>query len=191
MGRKKKFLDVMLDIETVDSVASAAIVQVGAVLFNRKGGVSLNSNFKRNVSIDSNLKLNRTISESTLLWWFDREPEARKSVFNTKPILPLPQVLKDFSAWFQSHEKEADGKLHIWCKGAKFDFSIMSDAYRTAGLDVPWFYRNENCLRTLLNRYPELSKKHKFTGVAHDAIDDCLNQIKQLQAIYKFDPKLA
>lgn len=180
---KVEYGHVMVDLETLDNVPSSTIIQLGAVEFDIHTG-DTKSEFLVNIDIASNQMFNRTISESTLLWWFSQSKEAIDQVINGKHKFHLSPALIEFRNWFLN--MTVKGELNkIWCKGAKFDFAILSSAYRDIMVEVPWHYGNENCMRTIMNLRPAIKKAHKFKGVAHNAKDDCFNQIEVLTKVYK------
>lgn len=195
MAKTKKIqskFDVMLDIETLDNVASSVILQIAAVAFDRYSGIRKDlPEFKATVSIANQVDMyKRTMSESTILWWFRQKPEAIENVILAEGKVDLPTALYQFSQWYEAITSNGSIEAWIWCKGAKFDFSILSDAYKACSLPVPWFYRREMDLRSLQNFFPEESQI-KFKGIAHDALDDCKNQIQQVVNVFKAKPKLA
>ena len=171
---------VMIDIETLDNVSSAIILAIGAVEFDINTG-KIGKSFEQMVKIDSNHNnvKTRTLSGETLLWWLKQDQESIEKTFFNPERMSLQGALSEFEDFLLKIDPLK--KFQIWCKGAKFDFAILSDAFRQFSMPVPWNYRNENCCRTMFNRFPV--KKGKFKGIAHSPIDDCKNQIKQLVQI--------
>ena len=74
----------------------------------------------------------------------------------------------------------ATRRMHcVWGNSARFDLGIIENAYNKCVKDKSlWNHRNERCLRTLSALYPEIKKSQPFDGVRHDALDDCIHQIK-------------
>ena len=52
------------------------------------------------------------------------------------------------------------------------------------GKDIPWDYRNERDVRTLVSFNPKFKKETPFNGIEHHGIDDCKHQIKYCVATY-------
>lgn len=69
----------------------------------------------------------------------------------------------------------------VWANGAISDHKWLSNFYRTYGRSYPVDFRNQLCLRTICNFYPN----HRTFMNNHDSFDDCVNQIITLQNIYQ------
>ena len=70
----------------------------------------------------------------------------------------------------------------VWAKPLSFDVPILDYACRSFGRRLPWHYRRGRDVRTaysLLGDPPPVDSG----GVAHDALDDCVRQICELQAV--------
>jgi len=171
--------DVMLDIETLGTKPGSAIVQVAAVRFDRKTGVSDEvkpnqvhcRHFDRYVDLESNLKLGLTMDAGTVEWWLQQDDEARK-IFE-KPKFPLCSVLWEFQKWLG---KESC----VWGNGATFDNVLMRAAYNACGESKPWSFRLDRDLRTAFDLTGFNPKDVPFEGTKHNALDDCKHQIKCL-----------
>lgn len=167
--------DVMIDIETLDTRPSAAILSIGLVRFDVNQSGTLGDSFEAYIDIDSNLSAGRTVSGPTLLWWLDQEDAARRRIVEAEHV-PLRTALARLSDFLKPDDR-------VWGNGAGFDNVILADAYRSVGLPQPWRYWNDMCYRTLKNLYKSVVKP-KTTGVAHVALDDAMTQALHLQGIY-------
>jgi hypothetical protein len=172
--------NVMLDLETLGTVASSVIMSIGAVKFDLEAGTIDDAGFYASVSIDSNLLAGRQVSEETLLWWMKQDKTAQKVFF--EPKQPLDAALEDFSRWF-GDGREAEKTL-IWSNGADFDIPMMVHAYHLYGWEAPWAYYNTRCFRTVKNSAVAQGVVHNVTGIKHNALTDAINQVKHLQAIH-------
>lgn len=67
--------------------------------------------------------------------------------------------------------------ISVWSH-ATFDPPILQNAYNKVGLQTPIHYRWNRDIRTLC----ELSgvEKTEVKGVAHNALDDCINQAEYI-----------
>ena len=72
---------VMIDLETLGTVADAAILSIGAVKFELESQAIDDAGFYASVSIDSNLEMKRRIQEDTLIWWM-KQGESAQGVFH-------------------------------------------------------------------------------------------------------------
>lgn len=79
------------------------------------------------------------------------------------------------------------GDFKIWGNSVRFDVGILETAYRADGresLTLPWKFRNEMDVRTLVAFAPAIKDHYPFTGVEHNPIDDCKYQIGYCSAIW-------
>lgn len=188
-------MDVMLDIETLANSSNSAITQIGAAVFNRQSGEIIDT-FKVNVAAQSCIDIGMEMNVDTVEWWMQQSDEARKSVLKG-PKKEIYYALEDFSEFIKNNwltiygpkmkENHQDpmfaptqkdfcpADVILWCH-ATFDEPNVSNAYYKCGLKSPWHYRSVRDIRTLidLTGHPV----PKSTGVAHDALDDALHQVK-------------
>lgn len=170
-------MEVMVDLETLDTHHTAVILSIGAVAFDAEG-VYHDDAFYRAVSIDSNLGYGRTISESTLVWWMRQSDGARSAAFLKSGAVSLLTALTDFDLWF-------DKKANIWGNGANFDISLLADAYAQLEMAHPWKYNNVRCHRTLKN-LPGMTKYLSQAGEpAHHALSDAVRQAEEASKMLK------
>jgi hypothetical protein len=172
---KKKFEHLMLDIETMGSESYSAIVSIAAVEFDIETGET-GQTFKQNIFLDSCLKAGLNVDGNTIMWWMSQSDEARNSLVGIG-ISNLESALKSFSEFFH-------WDYCVWGNSARFDCGILQNAYNKVGKKIPWDFRKERCVRTLVSFNPELKASIERDGVAHDALDDCLYQIKYCTAIW-------
>lgn len=173
--------EVMVDIETLGTVASAVIMSIGAVRFDLQTRQLEDKGFYASISIDSNLAAGRQISEDTLLWWLG-QPEAAKKVF-IEPKETLESALSNFADWYGTGREAA--KQNIWSNGADFDLPMMRHAYHLLDMEAPWAPYSGRCVRTYKNlpgadRVPKPS-----AGVKHNALTDAINQAQHVCAIHE------
>lgn len=174
--------DVMVDLETMASCPRAAIISIGAVVFDPIDGrrTSPENSFYRNVSLESSCRYGLELSPSTILWWMKQSQAARDVLFDN--TIELPQMLQEFAAYVPQG-------CRIWGNGATFDNAILRYAYERCGIPVPWHYRDDRDVRTLV----ALGKAKGYTkylpqrqGVAHNALDDALHQVEYCTQIYQY-----
>lgn len=175
---------IMMDLETIDTSPTAAILSIGAVQFDPEAG--LGRRFYTALKTDEQLVDGRTYSQRTLKWWSEQSEEARK-VFSDPEAKLLYAGLMAFSEYCA---KVCDGlgyrdaKLEMWGNGADFDCVILGSAYDTAGLSRPWSYGGNRCYRTLKNIAPNLQAGGGFEreGTHHNALDDAIYQAQYAAA---------
>lgn len=173
MEEKKKYGHLMIDLETMGNESRSAIVSIGAVEFNMVTGETGEEFFKV-VSLQSCIDLGLEINASTVMWWMTQSEEARKSLID-KNALHIADALVQFSDFVN----KCGGKdIEVWGNSARFDLGILSDAYNKAHLKMPWDFRKERDVRTLVSFLPAIKDMTKFHGTAHNPIDDCHHQIR-------------
>ena len=167
---------IMVDLETMGTVADAVILSIGAVRFDLESSEMDDASFYASISIDSNLEAKRRIQEGTLMWWLSQADEA-KGVFN-EPKQSLRSALEDLSDWL------GDKNNFVWSNGADFDLPMLAHAYCTHGMEVPWKFWNARCFRTYKNLPGAKDIRAPFVGIKHNAMADAINQAKTAQLIY-------
>lgn len=162
--------DVMVDLETMGTVAGCAILSIGAVGFDENG---LGSEFYRVVYIRSCLDAGLFIDPETLEWWKSQSEEARKILTLVKSLetsIPLKQALEEFNEFLTTY----GDKVVLWGNGAVMDNAILLAAARAVDLKLPVKYWNHLCYRTIKETNPDV--KFKRVGTHHNALDDAKSQ---------------
>ena len=173
----------MLDIETLDTEPSAAIIAIGAVSFNPRGaGYEEDDTFHMTISKRSNLAHDRSVSQSTLAWWKNQSQEAQQSVFGG-PHTPLHLALDGFTRWVNRHSPTC---TRIWAKSPDFDCVIMINACKAQGIYWPFKFWEARCVRTIMElAYPKGDFPWmEMDGPAHDALADAKRQVLEVQHAY-------
>lgn len=163
--------NIMIDLETLGTRPTAAILSIGAVFFDKEG---FGEEFYQTITLDSCTRAGLTISGDTFKWWMAQKAEARKALFESNH--DLTSTLLRFDGWIHQHSN-AD-KVLVWGNGADFDNAIMQHAYAAVDRPVPWKFWNNRCYRTttaLLGKAPRNQE-----GVYHNALDDAKSQAKHL-----------
>lgn len=169
------FSDIMLDLETMGTGPSAAIIAIGAIEFNAEAG-ELGRTFYEVIDLESSVGTGGVIDADTVLWWLAQSEPARQELTRTDRAHIL-SALPRFSAWLRG----AGESVRIWGNGSAFDNVILAEAYRRVGLPVPWDFRNDRCYRTIKAHYPHIPFAR--IGVHHNALDDARTQAEHLIAI--------
>jgi len=157
----------MIDTETLGTKPGAAILSIGAVMFDQYG---LGGTFYAPVLLESCISVGLTIDPATVTWWMRQSDEARAAAFRDDAA-PLWKVLGDFYDWFNANRAK-----HPWCHGATFDAPILEAAFKACGLAAPWAYWNVRDTRTLYDLAGV--KVDRAAGTHHNALDDAINQAK-------------
>lgn len=157
--------DLMIDIETLDILPNAVITQVGACFFDRYTG-EIGETFLGNIQPSDCIKQGLSLGWDTIKWWMQQPKENWTWMEN--PV-KLTRVLSMFSTFAKPCET-------IWAH-ATFDFPILMNAYRTIGMKLPYHYRACRDIRTLVD-LSNLDYNKEKIDKTHNALDDCLYQVK-------------
>lgn len=156
----------MIDLETMDTAPTAAIVSVGAVKFNNE---TILDEFYAIIDLQSCIDEGLTMSASTVQWWLNQSN--RTDTFDDNKSDLLAPVLKAFANWIGPN-------AIVWGNGVDFDNVILRNAYNACGLPLPWLYYNNMCYRTVKNLAPNI--KITRYGNHHNALDDARDQARHL-----------
>lgn len=174
----------MIDLETMGLGSTAAIIQVGAVVFEPLGEGIIGQPFKQTVTMQSCIALGMTSDQGTKMFWQQRGREGKPSALH-EAGLSIQETLKAFDAWYMSQEKWAD--LGVWSNGAVFDIPILETAYRLCGLTQPWHYRKPRDQRTLVELAQSVGwSKPDLPEPSHDALEDCIRQVAEVQGATRY-----
>lgn len=165
--------NVSLDIETLGRKPGCVILSIGAVVFDPDTGAEGRWFYSTIDAVDSQNE-GFTLDASTVCWWLAQGDAARKGVSDAKA--PVRTVLENFAAWLPS------GAV-VWGNGSDFDNAIVSAAYDKLGMEIPWSFRGNRCLRTLRGMFPNVSVP--AVGTHHNALDDAIYQARLCSAIHK------
>jgi len=171
---------VMLDLETMGKRAGCAIVSIGAVEFDINTG-EIGRTFYKVVNLQSCLNVGLFIDASTLYWWLQQSDEARYAICEKGDN--IQNVLEEFSSFLACL-----GDFRIWGNGARFDIAILEAAYFAIGKGetLPWKFRNERDVRTLVSFEPDVKTEFPFpfNEIQHHPIADCKYQIGYCSKIW-------
>ena len=162
--------NIMVDLETMGSGSTAAIIAIGAVKFSAKG---LGEEFYSVIDLNTSVQAGLTIDPDTLMWWMGQSAAARKAV-TRKDNESLFDALTAFSK-FVGDKKTAK----IWGNGASFDNPILANAYKAVNLEQPWHFWNDRCYRTMKAMFGK-NIDVETVGTAHNALDDAKTQALHL-----------
>lgn len=185
----------MLDLETMATTPTAAIVQIGAVLFNADRvddwQVPLDHHlrdFECTIALQSSLLAGLDLDSGTLAWWRQQSTEAKASISGEAVSLNI--ALENFTQWFwslQPHlEKRPQSVIKLWAYGAAFDVAVLENAYNKCGLEAPWYYRNVRDTRGLFEMAQNLTGwQRPKRVVSHTALADARAQAEDVVSAYR------
>lgn len=173
----------MLDIETLGSKTTSAMLSIGAVMFDINTGET-GIEFHEHINLQDCLNQGFTVDRDTIMWWMKQSDDARKGIYE-KTGSPLKIVLKQFASYHNACKEVNNESPQIWGNGASFDVTILQHAYEKLNMEIPWNFYDVRDVRTVVMYHPEVKANMEFEGVKHDALADCKHQIKYLIEITK------
>lgn len=177
---------IMLDLETMGSSSTAAIVAIGAVEFDPLTG-------KTGATIEINVNLNSSahygkMDASTVQWWL-RQSEQARAIFNGDATkMTLKNALLTLNSWLEDIADKSE--LQIWGNGSNFDNVILMNAYEAVRLPASFTHWNDRDVRTIVEMGSAIlginpKKELVRQGVLHSALDDALFQAQYVSHIWR------
>lgn len=158
---------IMIDLETLDTAVTAAIVSIGAVCFDELG--ARDESFYR--AVQYRHEDGRTMSRETLAWWLQQSAEVQFALADPNAVA-LAVALGDLELWVKS--VGADPDPEVWAGPATFDLAILQHAYQQAGRPTPWAYNETRCYTTLRKLFPHVQRP--ASAIPHNAREDARAQ---------------
>lgn len=181
---------IVLDIETLSLKENARIIEVGFVAICARTLETLGA-FQMDIEKECELNIVRDRDEGTINWWHQTVSQeshrAYKAFLNEHDRKPLRVALQAISYELDRLCPNIKDR-RVYAKGPEFDCVILSDAYKQAGIDVPWKFRNQESLRTIISlaRYKGMDLEELKRNVpSHMALCDATYEAEQL--IHYFD----
>lgn len=173
--------EVMMDLETLSIRPHAVILVISAIKFNRgetwseeiteKELKNSHDCFYIRIKIDSCVNIGFHIDPQTQKWWNNMKTDIKYEALENPARVTINKALILFKNWF------GDGKrTKIWGNGSSFDCSILGEAYKRCGMEVPWKFWLERDLRTIMD-LGEVKSCDLPQYQKHHALFDCYRQI--------------
>lgn len=169
--------DIMVDIETTGTHPhETAMIQLAAVRFNFvERTIDTASFFDKCLMIPEN----RYWNEDTRKWWSGQDPTILQGIMSR--MTDPKEVMQDFADWVRE-SKERDYRM--WAKPVTFDSAFVTSYFNQYQVMSPfhygWVTDLNSFIRGMAHDPGVRDFKVKFTGPAHNALFDCINQIDSL-----------
>lgn len=171
--------DAMIDLETWGTGPYACLIQIGAVMFDRKTG-EVGKSFKIHVNPESSMAKGCEMDVSTIKWWMNQDQAAIKSSLGDLDNSQL-YALDEALILLNNFLSKCDC---IWSH-ATFDFPIVTNLMRKCGIKPSFSFSAARDIRTLMDLAGPSVTGPERKGIHHDALDDCLHQVKYTTAALK------
>ncbi|WP_337049237.1 3'-5' exonuclease [Serratia fonticola] len=176
---------IMLNLETMDKTPTAAIVAIGAVVFDFDTG-ALGNRFYQRVDLKSSQQCGGTIGADTVKWWLRRSVEARSEI-TTDDAVHIRQALGELGCFILRNSPHSDN--FIWAKGTDFDIPIIISAMDRIGLMPTWRFRNIRDVATLEHTARDVGMDLRtavpFEGEKHNALHGAIHQARTVIHIWQ------
>ncbi|MFZ5272107.1 3'-5' exonuclease [Enterobacter asburiae] len=176
---------IMIDLETMGSTPTAAIVSIGAVAFDLESG-ELGKQFYKRVDLKSSVENGGTIDASTVQWWLRRDAAARSEIVADDAV-NIRQALGELGCFILRNSPHPDA--YLWARGTDFDFPILTSAMARIDLSPVWKYRNTRDVRTIehaaISAGMDPRNAIPFEGDKHNALHDAIHQAKTVIHIWQ------
>lgn len=176
------------DLETTGTQAGCCILSVALV---RVGGDWPDDQpaFYQTISHIASLDAGFFDEEDTLLWWNRQHKDVQDEAFSgVRNPIQVMESLAHYLKGFSTDPKE----IFIWGYGKDFDNVILTAYFKKLGLELPWSFRNNRCLRDLAAYYPavESVKSTVPHHALHDAIAEATYAAKLFNVARRLPPAL-
>jgi hypothetical protein len=195
-------MELMIDIETLGTVAGSPIVTIGACLFDPyscdSGEALMGRSLLIRIDLADAIKYSIGVEGTTIRWWFEQNDAAIKALVGDDAI-PMQEAL--IKLWRFCHERapfvnkeffsgisDLPRTCRYWAKDPDFDMQLMRYYYEHPALatTMPWKFWESRSVRTVQDlAWPEGSVERpefEVPGVAHDARWDAVTQAMTVQA---------
>lgn len=167
------FYDVMVDLESTGTDPDeTGILQIAAVKFNF-ADKTVGPTFDRCLT----LAPKRYWDEGTRHWWSQQKASVLRQIL-ARGEDPAT-VLNAFADWVRDGQTEP---VRFWSKPTHFDFVFLSSYFRQFDVENPFHYRYAVDMNSFLRGWHKSTEvpnvEVPFAGDAHNALFDCLHQIK-------------
>lgn len=169
---------ISLDIETLSLKTNALVLQVGFCLINLDTGCR---SMPVRLNVGRSQQEQRHQDPDTIAWWNNQDPDIRIAVLYpaASSMVSIQSVHFELSKVCQPHRT-------VWANSPSFDCVILRSLFEDCGLEAPWNFRDERCLRTMAKFVdPEGNRKPPKNQNAHDALCDAEWQADYLYNLTK------
>lgn len=175
---------VMVDIETLDTTATAVVLSIGAVAFDPRGNERMLERYWKPIDITEQVDRGRTVDTDTFQWWMRQADPARREIAK-KPIdgcTILADALTDLRNFIRDVEPAG-----VWGNGSDFDNAILQHAAKSYGVGELWPYWASRCFRTFAAIH-DPDRTLRVRANDHNALEDAINQAEWMRKIVANNP---
>jgi hypothetical protein len=175
MGKPKKFVRAVIDLETMATCPRAIVIEAAVVFTD--AAMKKSRSFSWEISAFAGDQCDRRLCADTLGWWVDRM-KAGHDIPGLRSGITLGSFVDEF---LQTWHEQAAADCEVWCQGADFDVAILRDVFDSYGHAEPWQHRKVRDLRTL--KEDRGWKRTEGRVTAHRALQDAIEEMQDLREI--------
>jgi len=163
----------MIDLETLATTPNAAVLTIGACLFDPHGK-DVHSTFYERIKLESQESYGRVINDDTVAWWGQQDPQIQEDAFGEgDDRIDLKDAMKKLYTF-------GLGTSNVWSHGSVFDVVIIEDICRSFQQAVTWKFWEVRDTRTLF----DLADVSVRIEGKHNALTDAVAQAQAVQKAY-------
>lgn len=200
-------INIALDIETLSTRPTAAIISIAAkcFTFSEQQETMPHWHFLQAVNATTCAMYGLHFDMDTVKWWQQQSDDAKRAHLNFGNIaVTIRDALLSLKEYYKSAcklMKSSGQRPLIWCQGTDFDIAILRNAYQTVlGTDVPWPHADVRDSRTFIHAvagllHPEAADPYSLIPKnpdwnPHDAMSDCDQLIWNVRHISRLLPSV-
>lgn len=148
--------NIALDIETLSTQPTAAIISIAARVFTFSGGALKGEDSKFSCLVDaaSCAMEGMHFDMDTVRWWEQQSDDAKAPYeAMSGQCIPICKALDSLTKFIdQIRATSPNNKILIWCQGTDFDIPILKHAYHKCLMwKEPWFHHELRDARTFIH----------------------------------------
>lgn len=174
-SKNMKPVHISIDLETLGTDPDSLVLSIGAVVFNEDEILEAMSFYP---TIESQQAYGARINHDTFLWWLKQSAEARMALVQDERF-PMEEELAAFAERLSHYGHD----ISPWGNGSSFDIAILNYHLGKNGVEKPWKFWNERCMREAVKHHPQVTRVK--SEQPHEALADAMAQAKTIQAILK------
>jgi len=167
-----------LDIEAAGTTPGSVVFSIG--IANDKTEEELYVVLPFTIQMQNHL----TSDKRTMIWHEKDNPEwpalqAQLEEKNDTGLAGLGEALELVIQYFNDEAREAYPR-RVWMKSPSFDGVMLRELFTTVGYELPWEFREERDVRTIMALAKEFAALYDFPDYsenAHDALADAKHQL--------------
>lgn len=170
--------NVMIDIETMSTEPDAAILSIGACVFD-VDEYKITTEFYQNIDLTSCVHLGLRTETKTYEWWSkDENKQAWESLKSNK--VDIMVGMRRFAEWCRMLNED----VVPWSNPSTFDIVILENAFGECQIPKPWKFYNVSCYRTFRRLFPTILTP-RVGMLKHNALYDARYQAMHLMNVLR------